>query len=102
MIFYFTGTGNSRWAATETARLQNEKLIFIPDAIDKEQYTYTLGEEEKIGFVFPATPDNISFLSAYAETIQVSPVIFFVSIYAEKTGNAKPDFHLPCRIIIFS
>lgn len=97
MIFYFTGTGNSRWAATETARLQNEKLIFIPDAIDKEQYTYTLGEEEKIGFVFPVyswAPPGI--VREFIEKLELNgytrQYLFFISVCGDDTGLTRNIF----------
>lgn len=49
MIFYFSGTGNSRWAAEELARLLKDKAVFIP----KAKPEYKLAADEKIGFVFP-------------------------------------------------
>lgn len=49
MIFYFSGTGNSRWAAEELARRLKDKAVLIPKA--KEEYK--LSANEKIGFVFP-------------------------------------------------
>lgn len=52
MIFYFSSTGNSRWAATETARLTGDKLVNIADAINGD-CNYKLEEGENIGFVFP-------------------------------------------------
>lgn len=53
MIFYFSGTGNTRWAAQEIAEATGERLINIPDAIRTGQYTYTLTDDERIGFCFP-------------------------------------------------
>lgn len=49
MIFYFSGTGNSRWVAEELARKLKDKAVFIPKA--KQEYKLAAGE--KIGFVFP-------------------------------------------------
>ncbi len=73
MIFYFSGTGNSRWIAFQLAEALQDRLVFIPEAM---QYSsaipkaitvanegenssnartpeYTLAEGEKVGFVFP-------------------------------------------------
>lgn len=52
MIFYFSGTGNTRWAAEYLAEHTNDKLLFIPDEINGE-CKYTLAEGENIGFCFP-------------------------------------------------
>ncbi len=52
MIFYFSGCGNTRWVAKQIADVQNERLIFIPEVIDGG-YTFTLQNDEKIGFLFP-------------------------------------------------
>ena len=52
MIFYFSGTGNTRWAAEQLAAATGERLLFIPDEL-KTACEYTLGEDERIGFCFP-------------------------------------------------
>ena len=48
-IFYFTGTGNSLFAARKIADANNATLISIPQAIH-EQKTYS---DDIIGFVYP-------------------------------------------------
>ena len=53
MIFYFSGTGNTRWVAQQIAEAIGEKLLYIPDLIRNEQYEFTLQEEERLGFCFP-------------------------------------------------
>ena len=52
MIFYFSGTGNTRWAAEQLAAATQEKLYFIPEEL-KTACEYTLEENERIGFCFP-------------------------------------------------
>lgn len=52
MIFYFSGCGNTRWAAQQMAYVQKERLIFIPKVIGGD-CAFTLQNEEKIGFLFP-------------------------------------------------
>ena len=52
MIFYFSATGNTRWAARKVAQITGEKLYSIPDVV-KSQYAYTLERDERIGFMFP-------------------------------------------------
>ena len=53
MIFYFTGAGNTRWAATQIAEAIGEELLFIPDLIREGRNEFSLQEEERIGFCFP-------------------------------------------------
>jgi len=52
MIFYFTGTGNSLYAAQKLAD-DGEKIVSIVDALRSKAYHYTLNVGEKLGFVFP-------------------------------------------------
>ena len=52
MIFYFTGTGNSLYAAQKLAD-DGEKIVSIVDALRSKTFHYTLKEGEKLGFVFP-------------------------------------------------
>ena len=64
MIFYFTGTGNSRWAAEQLAEATGDTLKFIPDELKKAglqpvgeqaggRLNYQLAEGERLGFCFP-------------------------------------------------
>lgn len=52
MIFYFSGTGNSRWVAESLGKRLGDAVEDIADVkIEKEEYT--LPEGEILGFVFP-------------------------------------------------
>ena len=53
MIFYFSGTGNTRWVARQIADAMGEELLYIPDLIRKGQYEYEWHVGERIGFCFP-------------------------------------------------
>ena len=53
MIFYFSGTGNTKWVAKQIADAIGEELLYIPDLIRKGQYEYEWHEGERIGFCFP-------------------------------------------------
>lgn len=52
MIFYFTGTGNSLYAAQKLAG-EGERIVSIVDALREKRFRYTLNENEPLGFVFP-------------------------------------------------
>jgi NAD-dependent dihydropyrimidine dehydrogenase PreA subunit len=53
MIFYFSGTGNTRWVAEQIVKAICDELVYIPDAIRDGKYDYTIDEKETIGFCFP-------------------------------------------------
>ena len=52
MIFYFSATGNTLWAAQQLSEKTGERLVFIPDAMEGQCH-YTLATGERIGFCFP-------------------------------------------------
>lgn len=52
MIFYFSGTGNTKWAAERIAARTGERLVSIADE-PKGECSYTLADSERIGFCFP-------------------------------------------------
>ncbi|MGB4590393.1 MAG: EFR1 family ferrodoxin [Clostridiaceae bacterium] len=53
MIFYFSGTGNSYYAAREISKGINEEIIDIAQAMKNKQFDFKLRTGEKAGFVFP-------------------------------------------------
>ncbi len=53
MIFYFSGTGNTKWMAQQLAEATGEELRYIPDELKKGSLNYTLQQDERLGFCFP-------------------------------------------------
>lgn len=53
MIFYFTGTGNSFYAAQQVQKATKETLIDIGSTVKSRQFTYEIQPGERVGFVFP-------------------------------------------------
>ena len=59
MIFYFSGTGNTKWAASKLASATHEDLISIAPNMRADDSSHTLAEpfilkeNERLGFVFP-------------------------------------------------
>ncbi len=55
MVFYFSGTGNSKWVAKTIAAEYNDKLIAMADYFREGAVkpSFTVEPEENIGFVFP-------------------------------------------------
>ena len=52
MIFYFSATGNTRWAALRLSQALQEQLFFVPEQME-HPHAYTLRPGERLGFVFP-------------------------------------------------
>lgn len=54
MIFYFTGTGNSLYAAQFLSNKLDEPLVSIAAELNRGRpLNYSLSTDEKVGFVFP-------------------------------------------------
>lgn len=53
MIFYFSGTGNSKWIADKLSETLSDRIISVGDAIVNNDFSYSVGVNEKIGWVFP-------------------------------------------------
>lgn len=53
MIFYFTATGNSLFAAEKVAEATNDSLVSIGKALREESYEYDITGEEYLGFIIP-------------------------------------------------
>lgn len=52
MIFYFSGTGNSKWGAKTLALETGDTLVSIPEVINSD-CSFTLEKDEHVGFIFP-------------------------------------------------
>ena len=86
IIFYFTGTGNSLFAARKIAEGVSAKLISIPQAIQNQQ-TYS---EDCIGFVYPQYANGLPKMvrSFIVSNSFEANYIFAVDLYAGIHINA--------------
>ncbi|OPJ65237.1 EFR1 family ferrodoxin [Clostridium oryzae] len=53
MIFYFSGTGNSKHIAEKISNSTGERLIYMSENTIVKNEIYEVDKDEKIGFVFP-------------------------------------------------
>jgi len=97
MIFYFSGTGNSKWIASEVAAYQHEKMISIADEITSLNPTlqYTLEEGEMVGFIFPVyswAPPSIvlEFIKKIRFTNYHNHYFFFICSCGDEVGLTLP------------
>ncbi len=91
MIFYFSGTGNSKWIAQQLAQAHQEPLVFIPDALRSKTTEFSLTENEKVGFVFPIyswgpPPIVLQFIEQLVLHSFCGQYLFFVCSCGDDTG----------------
>ena len=97
MIFYFSGTGNSKWVAEQLTGVLKEQLIFIPEAMRNAVTHYELADKEKVGFVFPIyswgpPPIVLQVLQGLSLSNYHSQYFFFVCSCGDDTGLAQQVF----------
>lgn len=95
MIFYFTGTGNSLYAAKTIASRQGEELISIAAAAasGRDVYEYDLRDDEVIGFVHPVhawgpPPIVLEFIRRLKLRNFRGNYVFVVATCGGSAGNA--------------
>jgi len=93
MIFYFSGTGNSRWIADEVSTFQNERLISIAEEMNNgdKSFQYSLAESEIVGFIFPVyswAPPSIvlEFIKKVRFTNYKGHYCFFICSCGDEAG----------------
>ncbi len=65
MIFYFSATGNSEFAAKELSHNTGDNnIINITECVREDKYSFVLKENEDIGFVFPVFYDGLPLIVA--------------------------------------
>lgn len=75
MIFCFSATGNSQYAAERIASVTEEKIISINVAIKDNHYDFDVSNEEYIGFVLPTFAYTLPGVAAqYIEKMQLTGV----------------------------
>ena len=95
MIFYFTGTGNSLYAAQKLLE-DGERLVNIGATVKSREFTYELKLNERVGFVCPVyfggLPNIVSWFIRKLELTGSTPAY----VYAVLTcgGNAMDADHM--------
>lgn len=80
MIFYFTGTGNSLFAAKRLLN-KNEKLINIAEAMHKSEYEYKAEDNEAVAFIFPVYFYTIpSIVSEFISKIKIDNASYIYAV----------------------
>lgn len=101
MVYYFSGTGNTKWAATELAHALGDNMTDMAAALYSEGHDggldYTLMPDERIGFCFPIhgwQPPHIvrQFLSTLRLTNAAGHYCYVVCTCGDNTGEAMQIF----------
>ena len=93
MIFYFSGTGNSKYAAERIASALDDHLISLRDAIRARRYRYDVSKEARIGFAVPVYFQGLpSILNFFLEKLELTgyrdQYIYVVLTCGNWTGSA--------------
>ncbi len=95
MIFYFSGTGNSKWIAQEIAKQTNDEAVDIAVLRKIGAPHYEPVEGETIGFVFPIhawRAPEIMYDFAIAIKYDESNYVFAVATCGSEAGNGMAHF----------
>lgn len=100
MIFYFSGTGNSRWIACELARRLGDRALDIIDSAAARAVA-DLSGEQRVGFVFPiyawGVPEPMEAFAGRA-AIPGDAFAFGVCTYGSEAGRAMRNLARRVRI----
>lgn len=99
MIFFFSGTGNSRWAAQHLAEAIGEEavdlatLMYGVEGVRQARFVCKLKDNERIGFCFPIhgwQPPHIvrQFWQLLDIVAEKKPYCYIVCTCGDNTGNA--------------
>ena len=93
MIFYFSATGNSKYAALRLADATDDRLISLTDAVHSRCYQYDVSQERRIGFVTPAYYCGLpSILTFFMEKLKLTgyrdQYVYVVLTCGRSTGDA--------------
>lgn len=92
MIIFFSATGNSQYVAKQLAE-DEERLISIPDAIDKGINEFDVEPNENVGIISPTYNWTIpsiveEFLERLKLNYSVKPYTYYVGTFGTTTGAA--------------
>ena len=94
MIFYFSGTGNSRWVAGMLADLLHDELVPMAEESSLSA-TYSWKPGEKVGFVFPVyawAPPKLVLDFIARVKMEKPEYLYFVCTCGDDTGKTGEVF----------
>ena len=94
MIYYFTGTGNTRYAAEKAAAFDGDAVLYAPDVISGRAVVPLEGKTNVIGFFFPTYFFGLPVVAeSLLDALELSEVhgryIYLVLTCGGTTGGAS-------------
>ena len=81
MIYYFSGTGNSKWVAEQIAQQIGDVAQSIPSLIADGPYAVHAGAGERVGLVFPVYAWGApTIVEQFCKSIQIDPTAYAYAI----------------------
>ena len=89
MIIYFSGTGNSLYAAQKLLK-EKEQLVSISELMKNHEYTIELAKDEELGFVFPVYFYTLPFIVRdFVEKVEVKNASYVYSVITCGGGTGQ-------------
>lgn len=97
MIYYFSGTGNSKYTAQRIASADNDAILFAPDVITGRAIVPLEAKTDTLGFVFPTYFFGLPIIvEDLLEALELTEVhgryVYLVMTCGSSTGNASRLF----------
>ncbi len=98
MIFYFSGTGNTKYLAERIGEKLGEQLVSIADSLKTGETAFTAGKGESVGFVIPVYFSGVpkcvrEFIEKMKLTLGGGNYIFTALSCGGNTANAGKMLH---------
>ena len=98
MIFYFTATGNSQYAAQKIAAVSGERTVNIADCVQNGQYAFSLADGEPLGLVAPVFFYGVPMIvTEFLQKLQLAAKPGYYSYAVLNCGGATADAHRTLR-----
>ena len=95
MIYYFSGTGNSKWIAEELARRTGDEVTNLAEFINDGPASVFAGMDETIGIVFPIYAWGAPLIvERFCQSITLAPGAFAFAVCScgDEAGRAMKRF----------
>jgi len=97
MVFYYSGTGNSKYAAERLLAVTGGELVSIADCVKSGTFDFTPAEGEIVGFVFPVYCYTVPMtVQEFAKKVKINSArdiySYAVATCGATTGSALKTF----------